>query len=76
MIKAFQSLHYWLHSNNIQPRGFKIVIQADPTTASHMAAVFGREMDAIHMEPPTGEPIWEGQICGVPFSIEPVQTPL
>jgi hypothetical protein len=69
MIKAFQHLHAWLMEHDIEPRGFKVVIQSDKVTAERISFELGRDWSSmkLHPDPPQ---VKEGLICGLRFSIE------
>lgn len=70
MIRAAQELHAWLNRNGLNPADFKIVLYSDSKNAQWAADVLGRELDAVSVRP-NGQPVSEGQIYGIPFSIEP-----
>jgi hypothetical protein len=69
MIRAVQELHAWLSRNGLNPAEFRVVLQSDLMNADRAAAILGREADAVALRP-NGQPASEGQICGIPFSIE------
>jgi hypothetical protein len=71
MIRAVQELHAWLSRNGLNPSEFRVVLQADHRNAQWAADVLGREADAVS-DRPNGQPATEGQIYGIPFSIEPM----
>jgi hypothetical protein len=71
MIQAFAALRAWLESKNIDPGAFKVVLLSDSRNVDRAALAFSCEMEG-RLNRPGLEPIREGHIYGISFSIERV----
>lgn len=70
MLEAIIVLSKWLKEQNINPADVKIILSTDSITADRLANAIGRirtELSNIHT---MNEPVHNGTIYGIIFSVE------